>query len=729
MAAKLSEIARISQQAEAEVREQGLARTSEPTTGDEGDASIDQALQNNSSLTNGVSADSIIVSEHSEFVDVAADNLLGADPSNLLLTHDLGEANRLSNDANVTKTVDSETEVDTEAEAEAEAEAKPNDVVEDGNSVDVDLGTDANEQESSDGYSAESEQATDSSERTEPKASLIDIHLVDLGDANDVFKAAEEKAEVKRRVAAEREIEKRKVEERKAAKQTTPMSAAQRLSSRVKNTLPKRSPEANAQAFEQLLATSKSDNKKPKFVENFTPQDMTRPLVHREPQSVQEADQAVEAKGSVSSSVAETEKLQQSVAAASTSPVSTGFIETTVEKAGPSEENNGKHVLANEAILVEPSAEPSGFGDQADNASSKSLKLANELTENVSSQVVLESVEAAQKAESAEVAGSAEVAQSEDATAQAESSQQSGLESLLRTESEVQAEIVAKSGNSQSGAESDASLQGISNDAAQSNDTQALLDEADATESDREEAQVIAEIDQLSQSSQIESELAEAFANLDLSLDSSALDVSLSDDDAPVVEGPAKEQVEEQEPLLFDTEVIGFNKKDKPQVTGTAKPSVLEASPELKPVDDSATKSILPNVGLGLSIAGILKRENKVEVKTDDVSTMVVSENQSNGQSNGKSDDMREGNAIEPMLTSASDIVTRDDADQHTMASLYDTPDYSLDDTTSFGFGGVPKGSVTNPQTHFVRVWSAVKRATRKLVDRAASWLKRRGKS
>jgi len=79
---------------------------------------------------------------------------------------------------------------------------------------------------------------------------------------------------------------------------------------------------------------------------------------------------------------------------------------------------------------------------------------------------------------------------------------------------------------------------------------------------------------------------------------------------------------------------------------------------------------------------------------------------------------------------SAGSLVEQDnESDLVTMAELYNTPDYSLDDTTSFGYGGVPRGSVTNPQGQFIRIWSAVRRAAVNLADRTANWIKRRNKS
>jgi len=59
-------------------------------------------------------------------------------------------------------------------------------------------------------------------------------------------------------------------------------------------------------------------------------------------------------------------------------------------------------------------------------------------------------------------------------------------------------------------------------------------------------------------------------------------------------------------------------------------------------------------------------------------------------------------------------------------AEYYDSLEVDLDDTNSVGFGGLPTSAVsTKPQGSLVRLWRAVGRVARSLINAPLAWLKK----
>jgi len=186
LASKLAEIARISERAQAEVLEQT------------------QAVERANVQEAGLGDDDDVIAAESNLVDAerdaSADSELAADASptddrfsaaGIDLTHDLGDLVSDNTDGLADAEVHDESAVDMRHSESVDA------VEEDASKVDVDLGGGAASSDvrgASEDLSveqgSEDKASAEDSAKTRPSVNLIDIHLVDIGDAEELGESA-----------------------------------------------------------------------------------------------------------------------------------------------------------------------------------------------------------------------------------------------------------------------------------------------------------------------------------------------------------------------------------------------------------------------------------------------------------------------------------------------------------------------------------------------------------
>jgi len=248
---------------------------------------------------------------------------------------------------------------------------------------------------------------------------------------------------------------------------------------------------------------------------------------------------------------------------------------------------------------------------------------------------------------------------------------------------------------------------------------------AEAEEAAAAEAELAFET--LSESALIEAELIEEFANMDPTLDTEALNVILQEADL------TQDMTNLLEEELVDTQQAAqhVSRMVPPEVRETAQTDLTTSIEE----SDALMMATLDGVD---SIAGtdaVTDFSDLVKLDGAEVEDTLVPEREEL-ISNSELDEEVQGQEVEDQevegqsADTSNEMIEQPSSDELlTMAELYDSAELDLDETNSVGFGGVPTAAVSSkPRGHFFRLWAAVRKATRNLIDLPLAWIRKRRK-
>ena len=514
-------------------------------------------------------------------------------------------------------------------------------------------------------------QTTETNARKASSASLIDIHLVEIAEIDDGSTL-----ESSSNVAAESiTVESTQVDSDQAGTEQLISDVADTINSNEQLPSPDIDPvnkAANVHAFKQILVSKQPKKNKPQYVENFTPQDLTRKG------ALKTTTAKVGAKPVEQDGAAEKTKFDEHYSADAseaeakvvviTAPDLAEITEKRQAHKNPdqaSSDNNATSIGADDEVNAEVQTDTDIVEQARADAANKA---AAERQAEEAKQA--EAARLAEEVRQAEAARLAEAAKQAEAARLAEEAKQAEAVRLAEVAKQAEAAALAKA------------------------TTQA-------------EGFVQAELDAI----KVEVELAEAFAKLDLTLD-----------DESIVEafltGEFVADSETGEPVS-NVNPVSSIEKESVQAESDASDSLALAETIIEPIPadhDTNAEQLAP------AMASMLRTEHTAQedkaAQKDEAGA--IGSHALTVANGGLADDSENLNVTESDLvpvTGASEFVT--------MAELYDSPEVDLDDTTSNGFGGLPKTNFSQPQGRFYRLWLSVRKTTRNIVDSSIDWLKR----
>jgi len=598
-------------------------------------------------------------------------------------------------------------------------------------------------------------QTTETNARKASSASLIDIHLVEIAEIDDGSTL-----ESSSNVAAESiTVESTQVDSDQAGTEQLISDVADTINSNEQLPSPDIDPvnkAANVHAFKQILVSKQPKKNKPQYVENFTPQDLTRKG------ALKTTTAKVGAKPVEQDGAAEKTKFDEHYSADAseaeakvvviTAPDLAEITEKRQAHKNPdqaSSDNNATSIGADDEVNAEvqtdtdiveqaraDAANKAAAERQAEEAKqAEAARLAEEVRQAEAARLAEEARQAeaarlAEEARQAEAARLAEEARQAEATRLAEEAEQA--EAARLSEEAKQAEAARKAEEAEQAeaarlAEEARQAEAARlAEAAKQAEAARLAEEAKQAEAVRlaevakqaeaaalakattqAEGFVQAELDAI----KVEVELAEAFAKLDLTLD-----------DESIVEafltGEFVADSETGEPVS-NVNPVSSIEKESVQAESDASDSLALAETIIEPIPadhDTNAEQLAP------AMASMLRTEHTAQedkaAQKDEAGA--IGSHALTVANGGLADDSENLNVTESDLvpvTGASEFVT--------MAELYDSPEVDLDDTTSNGFGGLPKTNFSQPQGRFYRLWLSVRKTTRNIVDSSIDWLKR----